>query len=142
MTFALTSVKAWTQVPAVPVANISKQLVRITFTAAATDLTVDLGTLSSTFYTDIAATQQGVDFKTLMTSIQAAAAVLSSNSELKSPQLYPRVKVASLSAVGQYQPTIVNKCPKFVLFTADGDTSYQLEIEWLIAAGFNGYTVN
>ncbi len=135
MSFALTKFRAWSRPEQVPVAGITKQHALLEFTAAASNNVIDFSVANSTFFTDVA--NSVVDDFFAAMRLQTAA--LLSDSELKSPQIAVRVKVASITTTGQYKYEIANKCPKITFDAGDGNTSYTMEIEWLLAPNYSGF---
>lgn len=135
MSFALVKFQAYPEVPAVPVSTTGYQYAYWELTAAATDLTLDFGTDSSTLYSDIGATQGGQDALAYM---QAIAAQADSFLGVQSEQLFDRVPVRSLSAVSQMKLDVVNTRPKITCFTADGETRWKILMCWKLSKGNYG----
>lgn len=135
MAFALTKFRAWCRPEQVPVAGVTKQYAQLQFTAAASNNVVDFSVPGSAFFTDIA----NPVLNEFFAAMRLQTVGLMSNAQLKSPQLSPRVQVASITTTGQFKLEIANKCPKLTFDTNDGPTTWVLELEWLLAPGYNGY---
>lgn len=102
------------------------QTLGFAITGTTADVTLDFGNYTGTLWTALVATQEGKDILALVKTIMANA---SSLHDVNSEQLLKRVKVASVSAAGQYQiTTITNHLPTIVVNAADGETLWQITL--------------
>ncbi len=102
------------------------QRIVLEFTAAATDVDLDLGDLDGTFWGAVDATAMGAQALEVVTRIVAQAAAFLS---VHSPQLADRQKVLAADiAAGKWYMTLENSMPNITLNAADGETAWYIEV--------------
>jgi hypothetical protein len=134
MALALTTFRAQSISLAGPSRKRGLQRLVFDFTAAAADVTIDLGNFAGTFWTAISgADQRGKDILALVKTITANAAGLHL---VESEQLIKRVQIATPAANGQFTvATITNHLPNITVFAGDGEASWSITVELSLKDG-------
>ena len=127
MAFALVAFRARQVDIASPSLKRGIQQVVLDITAAATDVDMDIGDDSGTFWTACLAdatygelAEQALDI--LQRIVAQAAAFVGCASQ----QLIDRVQVASLSGAGEFTLAVQNTRPNLAFSAADGETAWKL----------------
>lgn len=103
------------------------QQVVLDITAAATDVDMDIGDDSGTFWTAcIADSTYGSLASSALTVLQAIVAQSAAFVGCASEQLIDRVQVASLTGAGEFTLAVQNSRPNLAFNAADGETSWKL----------------
>lgn len=136
MAFALTSFQA----RSLDIQSTSKkrgvQQIVMGITGTTADVALDISNSAGTFWT---AAQANATFGTLATKALAILVALQSQvtalKDIKSEKLIARVRVATLSAAGQYTVTITSHLPSIAFNAADGETAISLLLEFEMVDG-------
>lgn len=122
MTIALTRVTANAIPFKGPTRKRGIQVLEIEFTAAATDVDLDIGDRDGTFWT-------AVDKAAVLAKIENVLANCNSFLCVKSPQLADRLQTAAAGGNGEFALAIEDKLPNLTVNAADGETAWELHIE-------------
>jgi hypothetical protein len=109
---------------------------KFTITAAATDVDLDIGDATGTFWTAAQAdTTYGAMATQVLEQVQREASQFSAVKSLFMPELYDRVQVETGPTGTQYVVDGIDTStllPSYTFATSGGDTSYSLSVEyWL-----------
>lgn len=135
MTFALTSFFADGVRYSGPGPIRAVQKYAFTVTAAATDVDLDLGDATGTFWTAAKANgTYGTMATQVLTQIQRLDAQYTAVSNLFTPEIASFTKVSSLSATGTYTLDISAspKLPDYTFYTGGGTTAYTVFVDYLM----------
>jgi hypothetical protein len=135
MTFALTSFFADGTRFVGPGLVRATQTYAFTVTAAATDVDLDLGDPTGTFWTAAQADSTYGEMATqVLSRIEALEDNYSAVKALYTPELASFVQVASLSATGTYTLDIdsTTQLPDYTFYTSGGTTAYTVFVEYLM----------
>lgn len=133
MTFALTSFFADGVRFTGPGLVRASQKYSFTITAAATDVDLDIGDVTGTFWT---AAQADATYGTMATQVLTAVTGFEANctalESLFTPEIAGYALVRSLSATGTYTLDIdaTTKLPNYTFHTAGGVTAYNVFVEY------------
>ena len=116
-----------------------RQYATLHITAANTDVDLDIGDDSGTFWT--AALADGT-YGSLATEAQAKLQEIDDVVEdlmaVSGEAILARRKVAAASGAGEYSLAIQNARPNIGFFSGDAPTSYVVELEWLLSPEKSG----
>lgn len=135
MTFALTSFVADGIRFQGPTPYRSKQQYVFTVTAAASDVDLDIGDTTGTFWSAAQADSTYGEMATqVLDNIEAWAANLQAVSNLYTPELAGFTQVLSLSVTGTYTLALdsTTKLPNYTFHTDGGATAYTVFVEYLL----------
>ena len=136
MAFALTKFESYGIDMAGPSKKRGKQEAKLTITALAADVDLDIGDDAGTFWT---AAQADAVYGALATKVLEILNKIADNAEalldVKSPQLLDRVQVAALSGAGQYTLAIQDARPNVAVNAADGELAWIIVLEWSLNDG-------
>jgi hypothetical protein len=108
------------------------QRATLTITALATDVDLDLGDDSGTFWTEAQANSTYGQLATkaldVLGKIEDQAASLIS---VRSEQLLDRIQAAAAAGTA-YVLTVQNKRPNLLFDAANGETSWSIDLEWIM----------
>lgn len=108
------------------------QRATLTITALATDVDLDLGDDSGTFWTEAQANSTYGQLATkaldVLSKIEDQAASLIS---VRSEQLLDRIQAAAAAGTA-YVLTVQNKRPNLLFDAANGETSWSIDLEWIM----------
>jgi hypothetical protein len=135
MTFALTKVRAYGIAVEQPCNKRYVQRLVLDITAAATDLTLALGShvagALGTFWDAVDGTEPGDSaLKAIRDIVSRADAFVS----VGGIGVQEKVR-GTAAASGVYSQTVTNKCPNLVYNTAEAPTAYTLVLEWVLKDG-------
>ncbi len=132
MTFALTSFQAYGIEMDEPLTKRFKQIMVLTITSANSDLTLDLGAPSGTFWTAVSGTEPGTSALKTIANINTAAKQFNFAG---GEDLFARTQVAAAAAATDVVKTMsatYTHAPKFVYYTASAPTTQTLVLEWIL----------
>lgn len=127
MAFALTSFFSRSVAIASPSAKRGIQQVVINATGLVSDVDLDIGDASGTFWTAAKAnTTYGTLATNALTTLQKISGISLALVDVSSAQLLDRVQVATPAAAGDYALAIGSIGPNISFFAGDGETSYKI----------------
>lgn len=135
MTFALTSFFADGVRFTGPGLVRASQKYSFTITAAATDVDLDLGDVTGTFWTAAQAdSTYGTMAAQVLTAVTGLEAHYTAVQNLFTPEIAGYALVRSLSATGTYTLDIdaTTKLPNYTFHTAGGTTAYTVNVDYLM----------
>ncbi len=122
MAFALTAAYAYPELISAPTATRrGNQVIEIEYTAAATDVDLDIGDLGGTFWTAAGASTQGAGVLAAITALYPQFSV-GGCIAIQSDQLLPKVQSAAAGSAGEYAVAInsTTLLPEITFHTAEG----------------------
>ncbi len=131
MAFALTSFEAYGAYRDEPLTNLAHQYARFTYTAANTDVDLDIGDYSGTFWTAVGGTAPGITALKAIKDIQVRAKTYLS---VGGDALAPYVQALSVIA-NTYSVTMDSTnthLPNYLFHSGDAPTSVTIELKWLL----------
>ena len=143
MSFALVGFQARSLEVSSPSKVKAVQQVVMNITAAATDVDLDIGDASGTFWTDALADGTYGDLaSSALTSLTEIAGQSSALVAVQSEQLIDRVQSAAAGNAGEYALAIDAIGPNITFHAADGDTAYKIILVWELDAGIGPITAS
>ncbi len=139
MTFALTSFFADGVRFSGPGPYRATQTYALTVTAAASDVDLDIGDATGTFWTAAQAdTTYGTMAAQVLDKIEANAASLQAIKNIYTPELVGFTQVLSLSATGTYTLAVdaTTKLPNYTFHTDGGVAAYTVFVDYLLEPNF------
>jgi hypothetical protein len=131
MAFALTQFQSYGINVVGPSQKRGIQRATLTITGLVTDVDLDIGDDSGTFWTEA---QADATYGQLATKaldvLQRIEDQSSALIAVKSEQLLDRLQAAAAAGTS-YVLTVQNKRPNILFAASNGETSYQIDIEWL-----------
>ncbi len=106
-------------------------------TAATTDVALDIGDASGTFWTAVGATQPGTAALKALKDITARAKACIG---LRSPQLMDRIQAASTSGT-DYTVVMDTDGPSIACASSNGESAWQIVVEWYLKDGAEPVTL-
>lgn len=108
------------------------------FTAAATDVDIDVGDGTGTFWTAVGGSEPGTSALKALKDINTRATACLG---VRSPQLMDRVQSAAAGNNGEYAITADTYGPSIAVKANDGETAWKLVVEWYLKDGAEPVTL-
>ena len=131
MTFALTSFECYGAYRDEPLTNLAHQYARFTYTAANTDVDLDIGDYSGTFWTAVGGTAPGITALKAIKDINVRAKTYLSVGGNAIAAKYQGAAAASGVYTVAMDSTNTN-LPNYLFASGDAPTSATIEICWLL----------
>lgn len=129
MAFALTGFRAY----GVEIQSVSKkrgvQRAELHITAAATDIDLDIGDPTGTFWTAVGATTIGDG---ALETLQQIATKSTELTQVQGTALLARLHTAAAGSAGEYALAVANELPNITWHSGDAPTDYTIQLEWLL----------
>ena len=133
MSFALTNYRAYGVLNDSATPRKARQYVELHVTGLAADVSLDISNDAGTFWSDaLADTDYGTVASSALEHIKKVADACEKLVSVDAEELVDRVKVAALTAPGQYTLAVNSKRPDIAFDAGDGETSYVLVLSWLL----------
>lgn len=139
MTLALVKCQAYGEHNSDTSKNRGVQVVKMTVTGAATDVTYDISNASGTFWSAIDNTTAGATALTLVTSTITGIAEALIAVQGDFTQSYLR---GAATGAGVYTQSVSSKLPSITFHTSDAPTSAVIILKWSLADGVVPITAN
>lgn len=140
MAVALTKYRAWGDRPAGPQPARGLQYVELRFTAAATDVDLDLGDFDGTFWGAVDATDLGAKALEHITLVEAQVIGFAG---IWSKQLADRVQTAAAGSNGEYAIAFTDSdVPNVTVNAADGETAWHILMAFQLNDGIEPLNIS
>jgi len=136
MAFAITKCKAYGIQSGAATRSKGIQVVELELTGTTSDVDMDLGDDDGTFWGDVETSSPTV-YANALALFQKIGAGALGFLDIKGPQLFDRVQVASLTTTGQILKAVEENRPNISFNAADGEETYQLVLTWMCGQSFS-----
>lgn len=135
MAFSLTDVQVYGVEAEEAVNKRYTQRMILTIAAANTDIDLDIGDYSGTFWTAVGGTEPGVTALLAVKQIQTIAQTLHA---IGGDAIRGKIQVASASNAGEYSVAMNSTnthLPDILFDSGDAPTAYTIVLDWIVKAG-------